>query len=117
MGKVLLSMELGLLALTNVPGLLMGGILCELSAEGKFSTRPELPHAGSAVPRGVEGSQQSFNNLSSFRKKPGSVGGTGRCVPALGWPPASRNMHSHGRRAVRAPASILQTHEPGNPGS
>lgn len=50
MGKVLLSMELILLDLTSIPGQLMGEILCELRAERNFSTSPQWPHAGSAVP-------------------------------------------------------------------
>lgn len=66
MGKVLLSMELSLLALSSIPGRLMGDILCELSAEGKFSTCPERPHAGSAASPWC-GGQQSYNKVCSFR--------------------------------------------------
>lgn len=62
MGKVLLSTELSLLALTSIPGWLMGDFLCELSAEGKFSTCPERPHTGSAVSHGVEVNRATTNS-------------------------------------------------------
>lgn len=88
MGKVLISTELSPLALTDIPARLMGDILCELSAEGKFSTCPELPHTVSAVPRGVEVTRATTNS-APLEGESGSVGGTGRCVPALGWPQAS----------------------------
>lgn len=111
MGKVLLFMEFIPLALTSFPGRLTGDVLCDLSAEGKFSTCPECPHARSAA---AHGTTNSYNKLCFFRGKSPALGSTGRCVPALGWPQASWYIHSHGWRAAKAPVSILHTHEPGN---
>lgn len=64
MGKVLLFMEFIPLALTSFPGRLTGDVLCDLSAEGKFSTCPECPHARSAAAHGVEVKTATTNSAS-----------------------------------------------------
>lgn len=49
---------------TGFPGRLMGDVLCDLSAEGKFSTCPECPHAVSAAAHDVEINTATTNSAS-----------------------------------------------------
>lgn len=112
MGKVLLPKEL--IPRASQHG--SRGISCvslgELSAEGNFSTALNVPTLRLQFPVVWRSTELQQILLLSGEKR--LCSGTGRCGPALGSP---WYIHSPGWRAARAPASILQTHEPGNFGS
>lgn len=113
MGKVLLPMELILLALSSIPALLTGDIRVSRVQRETFLPALEAPRWVCSPP--WCGGHQSYHKLCSFRERIPALqeGQGGLCLPWDGHrAPATPTLLAGEQRGLH----ILQTHQPGGLG-